>query len=335
MTPSSPKVGIIGAGLSGLMAGRILQDRGVSVTLMDKARRPGGRANTREHGRFRFDHGAQFFTVRDPDIRGFLQTWMDEGVVAEWTGSLVRINNGRVEEAKDAVRYVGVPGMVSLASRLAEELDVRVNTRVEELRSEDAGWTLLASNRKEIDRFDTVLVAVPAPQAVDILSPAPELRTRIAEVEMAPCWAGMYVFPQPLALGFDGAFLSGGALSWIARDSSKPRRPGDEAWVLHAGPEWSRENLAMDRDEAAKALLREFQQAFGSVPDPGFQRAHRWAFALASDPTPYGAFFHVERRIGACGDWCVGGRIEGALLSGMAAANQILASGVTGEPSDP
>ncbi len=62
MTLCSQKVGIIGAGLSGLMAGRILQDEGASVTLFDQARRPGGRSNTREHGPYRFDHGARFFT---------------------------------------------------------------------------------------------------------------------------------------------------------------------------------------------------------------------------------------------------------------------------------
>ncbi len=76
MTPCSQKIGIIGAGLSGLEAGRILQRHGASVTLFDKARRPGGRANTREHGPYRFDHGAQFFTVRDPAVRSRLDTWI-------------------------------------------------------------------------------------------------------------------------------------------------------------------------------------------------------------------------------------------------------------------
>jgi predicted NAD/FAD-dependent oxidoreductase len=327
MAPASHAVGIIGAGLSGLMAGQILHDQGVSVTLFEKARRPGGRANTREHGPYRFDHGAQFFTVRDPGIRGHLSRWIDEGIVADWKGSFVRIIDGTVGPAKPSVRYVGVPGMINLASKLAEGLEVRVDTRVKRFSLYDSGWTLYGENEAELGRFDTVLVALPAPQAAELLAHTPEMQALVLQVEMAPCWAGMYVFEEPLALDFDGAFISGGTLSWVARDSSKPGRAGEETWVLHAGPDWTRENLSMDGNEAAMALLRELAAAFGPVPDAVFQRAHRWAFALASETAPHGVFFDGHRGIGVCGDWCMGGRVEGALLSGMVAADQALSHG--------
>ncbi len=315
------RIGIIGAGLSGLMAGRILQDRGIDVTLFDKGRRPGGRANTREHGPYRFDHGAQFFTVRSPVIGPFLASWIDAGMVAEWAGSLVRIEGGNMEPAEDFSRYVGVPGMIALPSMLAQGQDIRVNTRVESLRREDQGWALFGDGGSELGRFDRVLVALPAPQAADLLDEAQTLRGLAESTRMAPCWSGMYVFERPLSLGFDGAFLSDHPLSWVARDSSKPGRPKVEAWVLHAGPDWTKANLRMERTEAAMALLREFEKEFGPLPDIAFQRAHRWAFALASDPLPVGDRFDAEGGIGICGDWCVGGRVEGALLSGKSAAD--------------
>jgi predicted NAD/FAD-dependent oxidoreductase len=214
--------------------------------------------------------------------------------------------------------------MISLSSALADGLDVKAGTRVQKLRRDGSGWTLFAEVDAEIDKFDSVLVALPAPQAVELLSDAPDMHAQAGSVEMAPCWAGMYVFPEPLSLGFDGAFLSEKPLSWVARDSSKPGRPPVEAWVLHAGPGWTHENLAMEGDEAAKAILEEFRALIGPTPDPIFQRAHRWAFALASDPVPHGALFDEDLKIGACGDWCMGGRIEGALLSGIAAARRIL-----------
>ncbi|MBT8398475.1 MAG: NAD(P)-binding protein [Gemmatimonadetes bacterium] len=324
MTDDTYRVGIIGAGLAGLMAGRTLRDSGIAVTLFDKGRRPGGRANTREHGPHRFDHGAQFFTVRDPALREITESWIAAGIVEEWTGSLVRIQGEEIGPAKPSIRYVGVGGMITLPSYLAQELDVRTDTRVESLDLEDSTWTLFADDGSVLGRFDAVLVAVPAPQAVSLLSPVPELQSEAARVEMAPCWAGMYVFERPLGLGFDGAFLGNNPLSWIARDSSKPGRSDVEAWVLHAGPDWTRANLEMDRVEAAGALLREFRNRFGPLPKVTFQRAHRWSFALVSGPAPGGALFDAARAIGACGDWCNAGRIEGALSSGMAAAERVL-----------
>ena len=324
MTFASQRIGIIGAGLSGLMAGRILHDRGASVTLFDKGRRPGGRANTREHGPYRFDHGAQFFTVRNPGLGRYLDSWIEGGAVAEWTGNLVHIKEGETEPAKGSTRYVGVPGMVDVPATLAKGLDVRVTIKVRELRRRDSQWILYDVNESELGVFDIVVVAIPAPQATEFLGHVPELRACAEDARMAPCWAGMYVFHEPLALEFDGAFLSGEALSWVARDSSKPGRPDMEAWVVHGGPHWSRDNLGLDRTEAAAALLSEFRAFFGSTPDPIFQRAHRWAFALASNPVPSKSLFDRELGIGTCGDWCMGGRVEGALMSGKSVADQIL-----------
>lgn len=59
------RIVVIGAGLAGLTAARILNDRGHDVVVVDKGGKPGGRMSTRrtEHGCF--DHGAQYFTCRD------------------------------------------------------------------------------------------------------------------------------------------------------------------------------------------------------------------------------------------------------------------------------
>ena len=40
--------------------------QGWAVTVFDKGRGPGGRLATRRADDLRFDHGAQYFTARDP-----------------------------------------------------------------------------------------------------------------------------------------------------------------------------------------------------------------------------------------------------------------------------
>jgi predicted NAD/FAD-dependent oxidoreductase len=317
------RVGVIGAGPAGLIAARRLTEAGARVTVFDKGRRPGGRLNTREHGEHRFDHGAQFFTVRDERVRPILDEWLTAGIVHEWGADLVHLSPDGMEPARPGPRYVGVPGMVAVPTHLAAGLDVRAGVRIEGVGREGPAWRLIDGDGSDQGRFDRILLAVPAPQAVPLLTENPALARAAAQAEMAPCWAAMFVFEERPAMPFDGAFVSSGRLSWIARNASKPDRPRGESWVVHASPEWTRKHWEVHRAHAPELLRRALQDRFGTLPRVLFQRAHRWGYALAADPGP-GTLYDADAGIGAAGDWCVGGRVEGALLSGLEAAERIL-----------
>ena len=75
---------IIGAGMSGLLAARRLQQSGLKVTVLDKGRGLGGRMATRRILDGVFDHGAQFFTVRAPAFQDCVDEWLAEGAAQLW-----------------------------------------------------------------------------------------------------------------------------------------------------------------------------------------------------------------------------------------------------------
>ena len=318
----SLRVAVVGAGLSGLTAARELRSAGRSVTVFDKGRRPGGRANTREHGSRRYDHGAQYFTVRDEAVEPWLASWNESGLVTEWEGRLVRVDDDGVTPAKEARRYVAVPGMVELALHLAAPLEVRCGVRVGGVRRTGTTWILEDDEGGTLGSFHRVVVAVPAPQALPLLADAPSLCAEAEKAVMEPCWAAMISFGERARVDFDGAFIRGAPVSWAARNSSKPGRPAEEAWVAHFTPGWTRDHWDDEEDDVCRHALDVLRKSLGYFPDPVHARAHRWGYALASEG-PEHILYEPRLGIGACGDWCVGGRVEGALLSGLEIARRM------------
>ena len=320
-------VAIIGAGLSGLTCARELAEGGVAVRVFEKARGPGGRMSTRRAGDRRFDHGAQYFTVRDDRFKRAVDSWCRQGIVAPWTGRIAAIANGTgFRKASRVPRFVGVPGMNAVCRCLALGLDVSYETGIEILNREGDGWALKDGGGVDLGRYDAVVVSAPAPQAGALFRTcSSDLAARAESVVMAPCWAVMMNFRETLNLGFDGAFVDNSAISWVARNASKPDRPDHESWVIHASSEWSTAHLEMERDHAAEALVREFHAALGlKREEPDHLTAHRWRFALPLEPLSESFLLDANLRLAACGDWCGGPRVEGAYLSGLAAADAIL-----------
>ncbi|MFW5681305.1 MAG: FAD-dependent oxidoreductase, partial [Pseudomonadota bacterium] len=59
------------------------------------------------------------------------------------------------------------------------------------------------------------------------------------------------------------------------------------------------------------------------LPEPTYATAHRWRYALAAEPVGEPCLYDRSGLV-ACGDWCLGGRIEAAFLSGLAAAGRVM-----------
>ena len=326
-----PTVAIVGAGIAGLIAARTLADHGLQVRLFDKSRGVGGRLATRRTTEgLRFDHGAQYFTARDNRFLRYVRSWVDDGVVAPFSGRIVHLRDGEVlGEKSDTPRYVARPTMNVLAKHLADQLDVRFETTVSQLQRVGTGrWRLIDAQQQSLGEFDRVICNCPPPQSGPLLAGHSDLSQRIQTVKMNPCWAVMiHRSERSESLDFDGAFVDSSPLSWICRDSAKPGRQVDsgECWVLHASAAWSIEHLEAAPDDVSAALIEAFAKATGeAVGKLHYVAAHRWRYAIPVDVLEESCLWDSTEGLGACGDWCGGPRVEGAFLSGMAVAGHLL-----------
>lgn len=316
------RIAVIGAGPAGLAAARTLQDHAMDVTVFDKGRGPGGRTSTRLFDGGSVDHGAPFFTFTDERLKPWACAWARQGLIAR-TDLNPRTENDAVWLADT---WTAVPGMHALAQHLASDLRIEQETRITGMARSEMKWTLFTEAGTIRDGFDAVVVAVPAPQAAVLLSRvSPAMAHDLSSATMLPTWTVMLALGEPLPVSWSATRPDSGILGRVIRTSALPGRTGLDTWVLHAGVEWTLEHLEADVDW----VLAELKNAFGHLLDqpllePLWQRAHRWRFAQPSAPAGIECCWERDQRLIACGDWVLGGSVEGALLSGISAAGRLL-----------
>ncbi|GAA4434941.1 NAD(P)/FAD-dependent oxidoreductase [Bremerella cremea] len=320
-------VAIIGAGVSSLMCARELAHE-FDITLFEKARGVSGRMATRrvpEHD-IAFDHGAQYFTIRSQPIEQHLQKWLSAGIVAPWDGKVVVLRPNELPEVEPTSRYVAVPAMNALGKHLAESLDIRLNTRIESAQHSSSGWVLTSTDGQKFGPFDVLVCTAPPEQTNAILGATSPFRGTLVDQQFDPCWATLVHFPSRIDVDFDAAFVHENPLRWICRNNSKPGRNAEhECWVLHASGSWSRENLECQPEEITPRLLEAFAKATGAnLPEPIYAASHRWRYSAPVEPLDRSYLWDPTVRLGICGDWCSGARVEGALFSGHSLAAQLL-----------
>lgn len=327
MPPGTRRVAVIGAGIAGLTAGRDLHEQGLAVQVFERARGVGGRMAHKRTEAHRFDHGAQYFTATGARFKRCVEAWTEAGLVAPWQARIVaRSADGTLSPVSPRVRYVGVPGMNAIAKHLARDLDVTTGCAIAAVHRDIDHWRLDSASGQSHGPFDALIVAMPPPQLTR-LENLQAWHSDPTPVSMTSCWCAMLTFDSPLPVDADGLFANDDTIDWIARDSSKPHRAAGDRWVIHASAHWSASRLDHAPDACARSLLDRFFEMLDLTPvEPAYLAGHRWSFARpgssADAATAAGAEcrWYEEPALALCGDWCCGGRVEGAFLSGAAAA---------------
>ena len=318
---------VIGAGVAGLVAARSLRASGADVVVLEKSRGFGGRAASRTvHGQ-RIDHGAQFITVRDERFAAQVEAWSAAEVLTEWSRGVARwtaVEGWRMASAESNPRYACPEGMNAIGKALADGLDVRLQTTVAAVRPDADGWSV-ATRDGPTFRATSVIVTAPVPQALALLGDIDitnDARGRLEAITYAPC--------HTVALGFGGVEAPGWPgvqlpehpdLAWIAHDSSR-RAPGTAdgvTLVLHATPSYSRLRFDDPPEVIVADLLAAARPLLPWDTDPTWSFHHRWRYAQPEYTLAERAF-EVTTGLTLAGDAFGEGRVEGAYLSGLAAA---------------
>lgn len=346
-------VAIVGAGIAGIACARTLVQAGLCVTVFEQAAQAGGRCASLETAFGNFDCGAQYFTVRDARFARAID--MLPGLCRRWSANSVQLLDAAGRVAATGLRtaaaragageahWVACPAMQSLAGAWSAPLGAQLllQTRVTQI-APDAlaprGWQLHSAGpdggQQVHAGFDALLLALPAARAQALLA-QPALRHRfaqqLAQVSTAPCWTLMLAYPQAVRPGlttlgpqWNAARSTHHRIAWLARESSKPGRALIERWTVQASPAWSTKHLHDDAARVQAKLLRAFAEVSAIQAEPAHAQTLLWRDARTTGPLGRSHLWDAQRQLGACGDWCLGHRLEDAFVSGLELALALL-----------
>lgn len=321
---------VIGAGVAGLAAARILMESGIDVLVVDKGRDVGGRVATRRIGNGLIDHGAQFFTIHDETFRQQVEQWLNDGIVFEWTQGFNR-SSLHLPEQQGMVHYAVRGGMNALARHIAEPLlKVRTGVQIITVTEDDDGW-ILQDSQGQFYICKSLIMAIPAPQALNLLDAGSTYLYEddfeaLAKITYSECLCGLFWVEGRVTLPDPGAvYRTNSNIIWIVDNHRKGLTKHETLITVQASQQYSRQMWNGPDDRLLNALKTELSIYMDSNATIREAQLKRWRYArpLVSHPEPH-LYAQTTLPLIFAGDGFGEGRIEGAYLSGVSAGKRLV-----------
>lgn len=314
------KIAIVGAGMAGLTAAQILE--GVAeVTVFDKSKGTGGRLSSRFHSGGWIDHGAPCFSITIPDFINFTRQHLGKEVFSSWRPNVL----GHSPE-KESVQFIGVPRNSAITRALLGNLKFQSSTRISKIVRTPDGWKLFSDEESLLGTWHKVIIAIPAPQALLLVSNEQAFFDQMHQVKMEPCWVAAIKTQKLIKPEADIRFFEHSEIDKIVTNSNKPERKNKNVYLVHMTRGWSEAHLEDPEKGVSKKILELFKTTTEAGSNCELLFVHRWRYAFSATPLGKPFLWDAEKDLGLCGDWCIGRRVEDAWQSGYSLAKHIIHS---------
>lgn len=327
---------VVGAGVAGLRCAGGLRGSGRKLVVLDRARSVGGRCATRRFDGQPVDFGPMF-------LHGHLPRFLE--ALREVSGSLAwprQVEGGGPPCQPDALdpstrRLAFAEGLKAFPRRLAEGLDIRLETEVTGLRVREGGFTVLTGDGSQLACRDLVL-ALALEETRSLLRGLPEtpdlaaIQGLLHLFSSSPCLTLVAGFPlEAPAPPWDILYPADSeVLQLLAQDSTKRTDPRCRVLVAQGRARWSRERLEAPAAAWTQELLQAAAGHLGPwVLEPLWTHPHLWRYARLDSTTelaqPVRITFAQGQTLGLAGDvFSPGGGVQAAWASGARLAERML-----------
>ncbi|MDD9951135.1 MAG: FAD-dependent oxidoreductase [Zetaproteobacteria bacterium] len=322
-----PQLMILGAGVAGTACAHTLSNAGITLEVVEKSRGTGGRTAGKRFEGGVFDQGARYFTIKDPTFAKYIQAQMAQGTVKPWHISFgsYHPNQGWQALQDQPTRYVACPQMNNLAKSLLGNITTHYQHKIIRAVYNSSSWHLY-SDHGQVWQAKQVVCTLPYTQTKELFGSYLSNPTELSKAGVnTPTWVVAFTTSHQLSLPFHAGFIHSSILNWFAYENSKPQRSNQQhTYVLHASAAYSQANVDTPAAEVKKTLIDAFATLTEQTIHPTQDFTHRWLYADLIEGQSLGELYYPEVGLGLCGDWLLGGRVEGAYLSGVQLAQKIL-----------
>ncbi len=335
------EIAIVGAGMTGIVCAKELQAPGYKgIAIFEKSRGVGGRLTTRRMFDTCVDRGTCYISPKGDRFRALFDRLIANNIVESWTDITHTLTgDGNMIADRDIYpRYVAPGGMNQIAKYLARDLDVRFGHRAIAIEPDNNLWRLKIENNEPVFARKVIL-AIPAPQAVDLLAPLADILPEeflksLRAVDFYPSIAVAAGYPIDRLAQWDSVYpqvksvtcTEDESLAWLGVDSSKRHQPAPPVFVIQ-----STSNFAAkypnpeDMPSASQVMLKVAAARF--LPwfeDCLWQEPHLWRYAFTKSPC-VDSYLSIDlpAPLFCTGDWCRGRKVEDAFLAGLAVAERL------------
>lgn len=331
-------IGIIGAGIAGLTAGRHLAKQGHEVTIIEKSRGYGGRMATRYAGKdhsAKMDHGLPYFTPHSSEFQEFTSELLEKDLVKRW-GDDIALYDGEKFYARNPnnpnnATFTAVDGMNSIGKYLSRWVDVKTETKAGGLtyigshRRKKRSWMINLTGANTVEA-DAVIIATPAPQAYGILQTSTDeintlkLIREIDDVYYLPCYALMAGYGDRELPKWEGVTCKNSPLTFITNEASKKSYKQECSIVAQATPGFTRYLQNKDESTIKKEMLDKVATVVGGWANaPQWSQVHYWRYSRASKylSHPYMELEFEDAPLALIGDYFNGNSVDEAYCSGL------------------
>lgn len=338
-------IAIIGAGCSGLAAAHEFRDASYAVTIFEQSQQVGGRVATGEQQGFIYDYGAQYIKRGSPiSISLITERFQLNDLIDIAKPVWIFDRDGHIQEGDPVQnaepKWNYLSGLHALTKRLAQDLDIRLQTRVDYLQQSVTGWKLFDQRGEDYGEFDQVLISIPGSDAVECIRKSKiqgrqqeEICALLEKAKYNPLISVMLGYrpiprerPYYALVNTDKAHI----ISWLAweHEKSLERVPkGAGMLIAQMAPQYSHDNWNTSDNNIINEVAHQMTVFLDEpLDDPFFSDVYRWKYALPAEKADAEQLNALAMPLGLafCGDAFVGGRVHLALEHGVEVAQTLV-----------